>query len=203
MDISRFESLGDNCEFGFVQRHLGVDPGGLLRWATTGPHLLPGLIRSEFDGIYHFENLTPSSRDMVRDAGSGVFFHSRMTSTDGVFDHSEAERRAIHGEEIGKIRYLVAKLLAALREGRVFVLKHNRGLDVALVDSIAAAIAERGPGWLLNVTAQGELPVGEVAFVGRNVFTARVDRLAPYDKADDVSYEVWTGILARANRIIP
>jgi hypothetical protein len=28
----RFESLGDNCEFGLVQSHYGVEPLGLMRW---------------------------------------------------------------------------------------------------------------------------------------------------------------------------
>jgi hypothetical protein len=30
---TRMESLGRNCEFGFVQRHVGADPVSLLRWA--------------------------------------------------------------------------------------------------------------------------------------------------------------------------
>src|SRR5436305_104536 len=30
---TRFESLGDNCEFGILQRLEGAEPLGLLRWA--------------------------------------------------------------------------------------------------------------------------------------------------------------------------
>ena len=31
----QFESLGHDCEFGFVQRHFNADPHGLLRWGKT------------------------------------------------------------------------------------------------------------------------------------------------------------------------
>ena len=39
-DLSKIESyisLGDNCEFGFVQRNAGFEPSGLLRWAIAKP----------------------------------------------------------------------------------------------------------------------------------------------------------------------
>ena len=38
--LNSFESLGDNCEFGFVQRKFGTEPAGLLRWAIASPAAL-------------------------------------------------------------------------------------------------------------------------------------------------------------------
>ncbi len=38
--LSRFESLGDGCEFGLVQRNFGAEPLGLLRWAGIPPWAL-------------------------------------------------------------------------------------------------------------------------------------------------------------------
>lgn len=49
--VARFESLGDNCEFGFVQRRSGVEDGGLLRWAVSPPEALLKAIRSRFSGV--------------------------------------------------------------------------------------------------------------------------------------------------------
>lgn len=35
--VARFESLGDNCEFGLVQRHFGAEPVGVFRFPTPKP----------------------------------------------------------------------------------------------------------------------------------------------------------------------
>ena len=47
----RFESLGQNCEFGLVQRRCGSEPLGLLRFASTPlPHLLAAF-EGGFEGL--------------------------------------------------------------------------------------------------------------------------------------------------------
>jgi tetratricopeptide (TPR) repeat protein len=38
--LLKFESLGENCEFGLVQRHYGAEPLGLLRWMGAEPDQL-------------------------------------------------------------------------------------------------------------------------------------------------------------------
>jgi hypothetical protein len=53
-----FESLGDNCEFGVVQRHFGAEPLGLLRFTATPPQLLTAALRDRFAGVGATENTT-------------------------------------------------------------------------------------------------------------------------------------------------
>src|SRR4029077_19430059 len=49
--MMRFESLGENCEFGLAQRRCGAEPLGLLRFASAPlPVLLAGL-RGRFEGM--------------------------------------------------------------------------------------------------------------------------------------------------------
>src|SRR5260221_3025006 len=49
--MMQFESLGENCEFGLVQRRCGAEPLGLLRFASAPlPVLLAGL-RARFEGL--------------------------------------------------------------------------------------------------------------------------------------------------------
>ena len=53
---SRFESLGGGsgsegawslgCEFAFFQRHAGIEPAGLLRWASIGPASLAAALEA-------------------------------------------------------------------------------------------------------------------------------------------------------------
>jgi tetratricopeptide (TPR) repeat protein len=52
----RFESLGDNCEFGVVQRYFGADPLGLLRFTHTPPDLLRDALDAKFLGVGEPEN---------------------------------------------------------------------------------------------------------------------------------------------------
>src|ERR1041385_7120891 len=75
--VAKFESLGDNCEFGFVQRHHGLEPGGLLRWASSTT--LDGLVQAlecRFAGLYQLDDLSPYTANMVVDCKFGIAFHS-------------------------------------------------------------------------------------------------------------------------------
>jgi hypothetical protein len=47
----RFESLGMTCEFGLVQRQLGLEPLGLLRFASITPDNLIALLNSDLAGV--------------------------------------------------------------------------------------------------------------------------------------------------------
>lgn len=47
----RFESLGQNCEFGLLQRRCGAEPLGLLRFSSVRLERLIHGIRANFEGI--------------------------------------------------------------------------------------------------------------------------------------------------------
>ena len=47
----QFESLGDNCELGLVQRRAGVEPLGLLRFAGAPLRRLITALDARFEGI--------------------------------------------------------------------------------------------------------------------------------------------------------
>jgi hypothetical protein len=67
-----FESIGENCEFGLVQRRCGAEPLGLFRFASAPlPKLLAGL-EARFEGLSDPDNLevqlSPNQREyMVHD----------------------------------------------------------------------------------------------------------------------------------------
>lgn len=198
-EIEIFESLGDNCEFGFVQRNLGHEPGGLLRWAISRPEPLARMIRSGGEGLYQFDHLVPSAPDMVDDLHSGLYFHSRMYSRDGVFLADEAERRAIWQEELQKVAYLTAKLMEQIESGsRIFVYKTNAPVSDDEAGAIAGALRARGPAQLLCVRHTGDMPVGAVRHGGANLWFGRIDRFAEYHQADDVSMAAWQTLLGNA-----
>ena len=55
--LSRIESLGDNCELGFVLRRLGSEEGMLFRWASMQPESLLATLRADFERFYEFDDL--------------------------------------------------------------------------------------------------------------------------------------------------
>lgn len=68
-NIGRLQSLGENCEFGFVQRSLGVETSSLLRWAIAKPEDVAALLENiregqTFEQLYAYESITPYSPKM-------------------------------------------------------------------------------------------------------------------------------------------
>lgn len=193
---ARFESLGDNCELGFIQRFVKNEEGGLLRWAVSSPRALIDAITHDFEGLYAYENLTPHTDGMILDAKYGLHFHSTMRSKDKVFVNSDEERRALYDIEVDKVQYLVKKLNALLVSGeRIFVYKHNAGMSDDTLRELGAAIASKGPGKLLYVTDTGDENVGSVRHFEKNIFIGKIDSFASYAQANQPSVEGWRSIL--------
>ena len=204
--LTEFESIGDNCEFGFVQEKLGFYRSSLLRWGLLDdPQSTSRLIRTGFEDVFDFENLQPAGSGlMVRDVTAGVAFHSAMRSQlrNGVWEFiaSEAERRRVHAEEMQKFLYLRQKFRSDLADGkRIYVAKRNIDLTEADAADLFAAIGSRGAGRLLYLTkADAGHPPGSVELLHGRLAHGRVDRFAPYWQADDVSWDCWETALKRA-----
>lgn len=204
--LRHFESLGDNCEFGFVQRRSGLEPGGFLRWAFTSPDALTRALETRFSGIYEYENLAPSSDDMVRDSRHGIFFHTKMRSElrDGkrAFIQAEPERRKAHAEEAPKAEYLKAKLIQQLDNAeKVFVYKVNYAVENAVMKGLHDRLLAYNPGNTLLLVGRFDKPPGTVWQADPGMLMASIDQLAPYERADDISYETWMEICRQAARI--
>jgi hypothetical protein len=71
-----FESLGENCEFGLVQRRCGAEPLSLLRFASAPLPQLLAALHARFQGLGDAASigveLSPNGREyMIRDATFG------------------------------------------------------------------------------------------------------------------------------------
>lgn len=212
--MARFESLGANCEFAFVLHRCGVGEGTLFRFAESfSMRPVARAIRQDFAGIYKFENLVPFNADMVRDVGSEVSWHSQMKSRkidpDGGdvsssfgFAAEPAERLPLWNDEARKMGHLVAKTRASLAEGnRIFVyrLSYYDHLDQQDVDDLFEAVNLRAPNTLLVVEACGDAPqAGTVTTLRPRLLHGFVDRFAPGDHADDISFQSWVYVCRAA-----
>jgi len=202
--LTRFESIGDNCEFGFVQRANGIEPGGLLRWTTTPLPRLITLLSGDFKDFYLFENLIPNPDDggMVIDAVSGIGFHSRLRSRDGKFLLNDDDRRLLYAEEKVKIDYLVEKLLARMADSSViFVYKATWGAREEDIKELHSILRRHSNCRLLFVAKPpkgGE--AGMVEDKGGGLLTACASDFAPWDKVDAEHIDVsgWEDIALKA-----
>ncbi|WP_336489407.1 hypothetical protein [Methylobacterium nigriterrae] len=200
--LSRFESLGDNCEFGFVQRHYGLEQSGLLRWAIVQPDELAAALHKKFADLYELANLAPAWDTMVVDRRYGLQFNSKIVShmVDGrrEFVAGSDERAAIHADEARKLEMLRDRLIQHLDcAGRIFVYKRNAGVTEPAAAALSTAIASYNPAnVLLVVDVDGREP-GSVRRVSENWLQGSIDRFAPYERAGDVSHECWLEICRR------
>jgi hypothetical protein len=190
--VGHFESLGDNCEFGLVQRLAGVERLGFFRFNFAA---LPALLRAldcDFADVAAPEQVEiyvePNQELMVRVRHYGFEYHTH-TRLGGV------DIELLRTQQIKAIRFLVRKFLDDLRSGeKIFV---RKGMDCTHVNQLRPllrALQRHGPVTLLWVVTQDDAhPAGSVEVVEAGLLKGYIDRFAPYDDAYDLSL-VWFDI---------
>ncbi len=200
-----FESLGDNCELGMLQRAWGVEYSNLFRWAFSESfENTVALLRQRCANLFDFENLEPyGGGDMVLDRSHGIAFHSGMRSTlkqgRWQFVADEDARLDLYSGEYQKMTHLTLSTKRKLAEARkIFVYKRNDGVTEAEALALHAALRSYGPVTLLVVNrANGADAAGTAREFRPGLYLGHVDRFADYTRAGDASVESWFSVLAR------
>ena len=199
--LQRFESLGDNCEFGMMQRHYGVERFSLLRWGSFvgGFAGLLTAVRFHFVNVganvdHHINGNEYISHDMTY----GIVFH-----TDKMVGTIDPDK--LVANERVRIAYLARNLVDELREGSgIFVYKREKGIDEAQVRELHAALRAIGPVRLLWVVpAMDPAQVGMVERIGPDLIRAYIDRFSPDEAVlSYCSHEVWLQICQAAIALV-
>ncbi|WP_162800746.1 hypothetical protein [Acidibrevibacterium fodinaquatile] len=204
--ISRFESLGDNCEFGLVQRRCGAEPIDLLRWSFIE---LPDLIRcleNEFSGLEDPENLhvgffAPDAEDPKEYA----IYNKRL----GIQKHSHILNDQISADkllelEAKRLTIMRKKFLKQMRENdKIYVVKYNNTPSEDKIFRLFSVLQKFGQKRLLWAVAGDETQnEGTVEQLAPGLFKAYVNRFAPYDDAPTLSLEPWLAICVGVVRLL-
>jgi hypothetical protein len=188
--LHAFRSLGDNCEFGFVQRYGGVEPSGLLRFSYTP---MEDLIRGLRRGFSDFG--VPGDLRLSVSAGGTYYCHSLAYNIWANTGHPAGSiaPEALLEREYGRLAHLKRKFLDDLADGaKILVRKVGRDDSEADFARLCEAVWAHGPATLLRVTEAGPGRHPEpVRRVGDRLIAGAVRRFAPVEQAWEVDLEPW------------
>jgi hypothetical protein len=195
----RFESLGENCEFGLVQRRCESEPLGLLRFSST---FLRSLIRGlddGFAGIGEDDDVDPRLQGdgprefMVHEKKYGLVYHTFVY---------EGERSPwlMREQEAARLKFLRRKLLEELEIAeKIFVYKRNTPVPEEEILPLFMSLRRHGNNTLLWVVpAERGRPAGTVEVVLPGLLKGYIDRFATDENAHDFSFGGWVKVCANA-----
>lgn len=196
-----FESLGQNCEFGLVQRRCGAEPLGLFRFASAPlPNLLAAL-DARFAGLADSDNLdvqlSETGREfMVEDRRFGLLYHAWVLA-------DEMTPEQVGAREARRLPLLIRKLIEDLEQGdKIFVYHGMEPMTLDQASALSAMLGRYGNGTLLWVEpADREHAAGSVERLAPRLLKGYIDRFAPGDNAHDLSLGCWITICREAVRL--
>jgi capsular polysaccharide biosynthesis protein len=169
-----FESLGEDCEFGLVQREVGIEQLGLLRFASFYFPLEQRLSKLVAAVERSFEGLGEPGRVQVRlegepgrrreflayESGYDILYHTGVHEGD-----DEPER--LKGQQEKVLQFLRRKMLDDLGAGeKTWVWKTRLELPTHGVMLLHDALRRYGPNRLLWVSHETEAhPAGDIEVV--------------------------------------
>jgi hypothetical protein len=201
--MEHFVSLGDNCEFGIVQRQHGAEPLDLLRFTGMPVGALVRGVESAFEGIDNCDEVEfrlvpcpPSAEYIIHVARYELQSHTF------VFDGEMPVARLV-SRQLKKLALLRRLFATDLREARrIFVYKNNRLSRQADVSALYERLQLWGPSTLLWVVeADPAHPPGTVEVLRDGFLRGRLDRFSPYDDAARPGSPVWRTVCREAYRL--
>jgi hypothetical protein len=206
--VLKFESLGDNCDFGSVQRHYGSEPLGLLRFSAAPlPQLLEAL-RNGFAGVgerarTRFEPRTEPNGAIeywLCDDQYKFEMHTHLFQDESM---TQARLGMLLGVYCQRLALLRNELIHDLRKPeKIFVYQRAGGLSQDEIMSLFRAIRNYGPGVLLcGLPEDGAHSAGTVEQVEDGLLLGYLDRFTGPENLHP-AYDTWLKICLAAEKIV-
>jgi hypothetical protein len=197
----QFESLGDSCELGLVQRRVGAEPLGIFRFAGAPLRHLIRAMRARFEGMADPEHVRVQPENgeyMIKLTKYDFIYHAHVNVGD-------ADPADLHRQQVRNVRFLVEKLIADLENPeKIMVFRQNEELSANDLLDFRKALAAYGPATLLWVQkARPGHPPGSAAIVDDTLMIGYVSRLARRDNAPDFDLPSWLTMLRNAHALRP
>ncbi len=197
-----FESLGENCEFGLVQRHFGIEPLGLLRWAAISPYSLTLALTENFATVGQ-----PEHTRLI--AGGGEYMSAHTVY--GMGSHTfikvnPANEEKIRKDQLKRLQYLRRKLIEDLQTGsKIFVYHCEIGASPEELAKLHEAIGSYGSRYVLYVRKFDEQhPPGTLEVAENGLMIGYIERLGPDRRVSgdhwNIAFDTWVTLCEKAYR---
>jgi hypothetical protein len=168
--LMNFQGLGDNCEFGLVQRQAGAEPLDLLRFASphvpveNRPEAITAALKKKFVGLGEpgtirlmLEGQSPPREIVVRESAYQLLHHTFVRE-------GEVDLESFRDQEAKRLIFLRDKLLADLASAeKIWVWKSNFEASESQIAGLLGALTDYGSNVLLWVAiADATHPPGSV-----------------------------------------
>jgi len=199
--VLQFESLGDNCELGLVQRKVGAEPLGMFRFAGAPLGHLLHAMHARFEGMAdpaHIQVQPENGEYMIKLTKYDFIYHA-----DVKVGHADPE--VLHRQQTRTVRFLVDKFLADLENpSKILVFRQNEPLSAHDLIDLRMALADYGPSVLLWVqAARPGHPPGTVVAADDTLMLGYVSRLATRRNVPDLDLPSWLTMLRKAYAMRP
>ncbi len=193
------ESIGDNCEFGGVQRKFGAEPLGLLRFASISVPDLICALEQRFEGMGSPETvrleIIQSKEYIIHDAFN-VSMHS--------FIHTyEIPHDRFLAQILRRTAFLQRKLISDLEEGaKLFVYKDRSGMSRADAERLHQAMRRYGrPHLLCVLLADAQYPAGFVQRIDDDFYLGYISRFAEAEGMADMEVDEWLTVCEQVDAL--
>jgi hypothetical protein len=197
--VLKFESIGDNCEFGILQRQVGVEPLGLLRFAGAPLRNVVRALNARFAGVADPDRIRIEAQNgeyMVKLAAFNFTRHADVKV-------GEMAPEAVHERQCRAIRFLADKLIDDLENAsKILVFRQNEPLLAGDLVDLRIALSAYGAYILLWIQeACVGHPPGSVDVVDERMMVGYVRRLAQRHAVPSLDAKSWLQVLRRAHAI--
>ncbi len=200
--LKHFQSAGDDCEFGFLQREVGLEPLGLLRFASISIDGLTRGLRASFKGIGDFETLdvfvpdnAPDHDYMVHEKRYGLIYHTR------VFPQSMSASD-LKVKEVVRLKRLAEMLIENIQQGdKIFVIKYKDPPVPVQLARLLAAFRKIGDATICWVRETSDPKVvGTAEWLLPGLIVGYVDRI-DVSPLQNISVNSWVEACRAAHRL--
>jgi hypothetical protein len=188
-----FENLGERCDFGSVQRHYGVEPLGLLRFAFTRYDALLAALDDRFAAVGTEEDTEFRlylDENIICMKKYGLIFHTFVDQNELP---TEEKRQAFREQQQRRLVFLRNKLVSDLSEPqKIFIYSSDERVSDADMQRLHAALRAYGPNSLLYIrpTVSGR-PAGKVEALGEGLFAGYFAGLTDFVNGGQPPFELW------------